>query len=228
MKEASKTNAIRPIDFAARYLDGTVLDIGAGDDPICAHAQIFDQQHGDANHIDRYFAPGSFDTVHSSHSLEHMVDPVAALAHWWILVKPKGHLILVVPDEDLYEQGLWPSFFNDDHKSSFRLGKEIGLSPVSFDIGRLCMALPQSEVLSATVQDHHLDRRSLLPAGTKAKRLRHPLKLLASIVKRINPAGSDAMSTGFGRWLVRRGYPIDQTNKNALAQIEVIVKKLPE
>ena len=227
MREASKSNAIRSADFAARYLNGTVLDIGAGDDPVCANATVFDQQHGDANQIDRYFLPSSFDVVHSSHSLEHMHDPVAALAKWWTLVKPRGYLILVVPDEDLYEQGVWPSFFNVDHRSSFRLGKAMGLSAVSYDIGELCRRLPQSDVISATIQDHNLDRRRILAPGTIPKRLRHPLKLVASVVKRISPARG-AMSVSFGRWLVQRGYPIDQTNTIALAQIEIVVKKLPE
>ncbi len=55
MKEASKTNRIRPADFAATYLKGRVLDIGAGDDLVCPWAQGFDVEDGDANHLDRHF-----------------------------------------------------------------------------------------------------------------------------------------------------------------------------
>ena len=96
MQEASKTNKFRPSHFASTYLSGRVLDIGAGPDLVCPHALAFDQEHGDANKIDEYFEAGSFDTVHSSHSLEHMLDPVQALHLWWSLVKSGGFLIVVV------------------------------------------------------------------------------------------------------------------------------------
>ena len=124
MNESSKTNALRGSEFHEQYFMGKVLDIGAGNDPVNTHAVIFDQQHGDANHIDNYFEAESFDTVHSSHCLEHMRDPVMALQKWWSLVKSQGFLITVVPDEDLYEQGIWPSFFNHDHVSTFQIGKK--------------------------------------------------------------------------------------------------------
>ena len=37
--------------------------------------------------------------MYSSHCLEHMHDPVDALARWWRLVMSSGFLIIVVPDE---------------------------------------------------------------------------------------------------------------------------------
>ena len=119
MQEASKTNKFRPSHFASTYLSGRVLDIGAGPDLVCPHAQAFDQEHGDANKIDAYFEAESFDTVHSNHSLEHMLDPVQALHRWWSLVKSGGFMIVVVPDEYLYEQNMWPSFFSPEHYSSY-------------------------------------------------------------------------------------------------------------
>ena len=65
----------------------------------------------------------SFDFVHSSHCLEHMRDPREALHHWLRALKPGGHLVVLVPDEDLYEQGVFPSTFNGDHKWTFTLNK---------------------------------------------------------------------------------------------------------
>ncbi|MBK8741304.1 MAG: class I SAM-dependent methyltransferase [Betaproteobacteria bacterium] len=123
MDEARKTNALRGAAFAAQYLDGRVIDIGAGRDLVSANAERFDIDDGDANFISRFRPAGAYDAVHSSHCLEHMHDPPAALAEWWSLLKPGGYLILVVPDEDLYEQGIWPSIFNRDHKATFRLGQ---------------------------------------------------------------------------------------------------------
>ncbi len=224
MNESSKTNAIRGENFSKLYLNGKVLDIGAGSDPVCPHAQIFDQQHGDANHIDRYFANDSFDTVHSSHCLEHMNDPALALQKWWALVKPQGFLITVVPDEDLYEQGIWPSFFNHDHVSTFRLGKKTSWSPVSFDLVGLHLGLPNALLISSDCHDHYYDRALLFHSSNLPKRLKHPLKLIWSVVKRLTSSESQ-VRFAVQKWLVNQGYPFDQTAGKALAQLQVIIQK---
>jgi predicted SAM-dependent methyltransferase len=224
MREASKTNLVRDAGFASSYLQGSVLDIGAGSDPVCPGAVVFDQQDGDANDIERYFAFQSFDTVHSSHCLEHMDDPIRALSKWWALVKPEGFMVIVVPDEALYEQGRWPSVFNSDHKSSFRLDNPVPLSAVSFDIGELCRTLPNAVIVHAVVQDDELDRTLLLPAGTTSRRIRQPLKFAVSIMKRVTSAQGKPRAR-FNRWLVRRGYPFDQTKGAALAQIQIVLRK---
>lgn len=224
MDEASKTNAIRGEGFAAQFLQGRVIDIGAGKDPVCSWAEVFDQQHGDANEIDRYFPPASFDAVHSSHCLEHMFKPADALSKWWSLVKPGGYMITVVPDEDLYEQGIWPSFFNPDHKATFRLDKKDSWSPVSYEVRSLCQALSNAEIVSAQVHDMNYIYSLKFPAGTKPKRIRHPLKLLLSIAKRLPVIGAKAKMKIL-RKLVDYGYPLDQTGGDALAQIQIIVRK---
>src|SRR5271166_2368833 len=108
MDEARKTNVLRGEEFKRRFFAGRVIDIGCGDDLVVPHAVPFDLAHGDAQWILNYFEAGSFDCVHSSHCLEHMRDATLALAQWWGLVRPGGHLIIVVPHEDLYEQGAWP------------------------------------------------------------------------------------------------------------------------
>jgi len=51
MNETSKTNALRGPGFADQYLKGRVLDIGCGTDIVCAWAQPFDVEHGDAQRI---------------------------------------------------------------------------------------------------------------------------------------------------------------------------------
>src|SRR5579859_7890608 len=134
MDEASKTRKVRGPDFERRYLTGKVIDIGAGTDLVCTRAESFDVADGDANFITKYRAPETYDTVHSSHCLEHLYKPDEALREWWKLVKPGGYQVLVVPHEDLYEQGFWPSIFNRDHKATFRLDGSSSWSPVSFDI----------------------------------------------------------------------------------------------
>lgn len=108
-----------------------MIDIGAGKGLVCPWAELFDIEDGDANQITRYRTSGSYDAVHSSHCLEHMTDPVVSLSQWWALIKPGGYLVLVVPDEDLYEQGFWPSRFNNDHKATFIIKTDKSWSPVS-------------------------------------------------------------------------------------------------
>jgi SAM-dependent methyltransferase len=224
MDEASKTNIIRGGDFAERFLKGRVLDIGAGKDPVCAWAEIFDQQHGDANEIDHYYQPNSFDAVHSSHCLEHMLNPTNALTRWWSLVRPGGYMIIIVPDEDLYEQRIWPSFFSNDHKSTFRLDKKSSWSPVSYEVRALCEALPNAAIISAEIHDANYDYSLQFPAGLRPKRIKQPLKLLLSIAKRIPFIGAK-VRMNILRGLVIWGYPFDQTLGDALAQIQVIVHK---
>lgn len=224
MREASKTNLIRDKSFAETYLQGKVLDIGAGGDLICPWAQSFDVEDGDANHLDRYFQAQTFDVVHSSHSLEHMNDPVAAIKRWWSLVKPNGYLIVVVPEENLYEQGLWPSVFSNEHRSTFRLGGDESWSPVSHDITSLCKSLPFAVVISATLQANGYDHDLIFPKGIKPKKIKQPLKTVISMIRRLPMAGED-LKDKILRRMVRYGYPYDQTQKGALAQIEIIVKK---
>jgi SAM-dependent methyltransferase len=88
MDEAKKTNAIRPREFIDNYLTGRVIDIGAGNDLVCDWAERFDIEDGDANVITKFRDAGTYDAVHSSHCLEHMHDPEAALLEWWSLLRP--------------------------------------------------------------------------------------------------------------------------------------------
>jgi SAM-dependent methyltransferase len=223
MNEASKTNKYRPADFSRKYLQGKVIDIGASTDPVCAWAEIFDLEQGDANEILRFRSAESYDTVHSSHCLEHMHDPVAALKQWWALVRKGGFLVLVVPEEDMYEQGIWPSRFNPDHKATFRLRRSTTWSPVSYDIGEMVDALPDAGVISATCQAHGYDKRYMRKAGDVIR----SYELIDKIewrLQRTGPAG-DARAAAFRKMCWALGVVVDQTKYGALAQIEVVLQK---
>src|SRR5689334_10608191 len=126
MNETQKSVLRRSRDpaFLQSYFRGTGIDITAGSDSLSAYAYLFpkiqsvviwNQKQGNTLHMNGV-ANGSFDFVHASHCLEHLGNPFQGLARWLELVKPGGHVILTVPDEDLYEKGLWPSRFNLDHK----------------------------------------------------------------------------------------------------------------
>lgn len=144
MKECSKSVARRLTDsnFIRRYFVGRGLDIGGKPDPLGLYKEMFSQmisvrtwdwEDGDAQQLIGV-SDGSFDFVHSSHCLEHLVDPVAGLASWLRVVRPGGYLIVTVPDEDLYEQGIFPSTFNRDHKWTFTVFKTTSWSPRSVNL----------------------------------------------------------------------------------------------
>jgi len=193
---------------------------------VCTWAESFDVDKGDANTIDKYFEPETFDSIHSSHCLEHMINPVSALAGWWSILKRGGFLILVVPDEDLYEQTIWPSAFNSDHKSTFRLDKPTSWSLLSYELRSMCENLPNSEIVSAEIQDANYDHSLRFPLGIAYKK-RKPLyiKWSLSVAKRIPVVGRQAKRF-LERKLVKYGFAVDQTAGDALAQIQIIVRKM--
>jgi SAM-dependent methyltransferase len=142
--ETSKSLIRRSFDrrFATRWLVGSGIDIGAGNDSLGAYASMFpliksvlawDIPNGDAT-LMKNVPDENFDFVNSSHCLEHLIDPSLALINWIRICKPDGHLLLIVPDEDLYEQGVWPSTYNADHKWSFTIGKTNSWSPKSINV----------------------------------------------------------------------------------------------
>jgi SAM-dependent methyltransferase len=139
-----------------RILRGKGIDIGCGNDPVFTDVRRFDVQDGDANRPSDH-TKEQFDFVFSSHCLEHMLSPSDALRDWWGLVRDGGHMYIVVPDEDLYEQGVWPSAHNSDHKWTFTIRKQKSWSPVSVNIVDLVGELPDCEVIRIATQDNHYD-----------------------------------------------------------------------
>jgi SAM-dependent methyltransferase len=227
MNEASKTRAVRDSDFYSRYMSDSVLDIGCGPDLVVPHATPFDQEDGDANEILNYFKPGSFSCVHSSHCLEHMRNPQKSIGDWWTLVKPGGYLITVIPDEELYEQGYWPSLFNSDHKSMFRLAGISKHPKVSFNIKDLASSLPGAIIISAERNStHYCHWRALIPV--------HAPKPIRTIFFRIRRwfFNKGLIDSIFDQALIRvallLNVPMDQTLGKALAQIEIVAQKTLE
>jgi len=155
--ESSKTRAVRSPAFYKKFFQGRVIDIGGGNDPVVETAEVFDLSDGDAQNILQHRARESYDTVHSSHCLEHMKHVPNAIAQWWTLVKEGGHMIVVVPHEDLYEQGIWPSVFNADHKATFRINQNKSWSPVSYNIIELASILPNAKIIESEIHDLHYD-----------------------------------------------------------------------
>lgn len=128
-REQSKSAKRRFNDgkFHNQYFVGRGVDIGAGKDSVAQYVKVFrgivdvdswDVPNGDAQYM-KTVSDGVYDFVHSSHCLEHMVDPAVALLNWIRITKIGGHLIITIPDAHLYERDKWPSRFNGDHKWRF-------------------------------------------------------------------------------------------------------------
>lgn len=144
-----------------KYIHGDILDIGCGADKISPEARGWDQENGDGNgQILSSIAGESFDVVFSSHFLEHVADPLEALLNQWRVLRPDGYLIFLVPDEDLYEQGIWPSTFNNDHKHTFTISKHRSWSPASRNLVDLVRYLPEHKVVSMRIVDTNYDHET--------------------------------------------------------------------
>ena len=158
MKECSKSIPRRLADpnFSNRYFVGEGLDVGGKPDPLAMYAELFsrvtgirtwDIEDGDAQFL-KSVADASYDFVHSSHCLEHLNEPRDGLRNWLRVIKPGGHLVLTVPDEDLYEQGVFPSAFNRDHKHTFTIFKPKSWSRVSLNLIEMLRELgPSAEII---------------------------------------------------------------------------------
>lgn len=146
---AVKRWAREPQFYRDRVFVGSVLDIGAGHDPLIQYRTFLprltsftclDQDgptmpsegaewiRGDAIDVP---ADRLFDVVYSSHCLEHVVDPGAVAAQWWRVVRPGGYLVIIVPSWDTYERRIWPPHLNTDHKTKWLLGPSLTQSTMA-------------------------------------------------------------------------------------------------
>lgn len=191
MHESSKSifRKLQDCRYATRYLVGNGIDIGAGADCIAQYYELFplmrscrawDSPDGDAEVMEGV-ADNTYDFVHSSHCLEHMRNVPVALENWLRILRPGGHMICIVPDEDLYEQGVFPSTYNPDHKHTFTILKKSSWSAASINVVSLLSSLKtpievkKIELLDATyrydlprrVQGGRLDQ-TMTPVGESA------------------------------------------------------------
>ena len=158
MKECSKSIQRRLFDsnFLRCYFVGEGIDIGGKPDPLSLYQEFFplvkriktwDWEDGDAQFL-KGVTDASLDFVHSSHCLEHLLDPSEGLRNWFRVLREGGYLVITVPDEDLYEQGIFPSRFNRDHKWTFTIFKMKSWSERSLNLLDLVRRLdPAADVV---------------------------------------------------------------------------------
>jgi len=91
LKHGNACRFIAP--FALHFCQGEGLDVGAGRWPLPGAIPVDLADGGDAMAL----PGGLYDFVFSSHCLEHLVNPVAALEHWKTRIRPGGVLFLYLP-----------------------------------------------------------------------------------------------------------------------------------
>ncbi len=213
MKECSKSIQRRLGEpaFTRRYFRGQGIDIGGRPDPLALYCELFpllddvrtwDLEDGDAEAMTGV-PDERYDLVHSSHCLEHLDDPHKGIQNWFRLVRPGGHLVVTVPDEDLYEQGRFPSTFNADHRWTFTILKSRSWSERSINVIELVQELgPRADVqklelLSASYRyDWPRFDQTLSPVGECGIELvvrKRPLEELESgaLARRPRPANRE-------------------------------------
>jgi predicted SAM-dependent methyltransferase len=127
---------------------GRGIDVGCGPDPLkredwpkITEVVPYDIVLGN---VDAQFLPeikdAEFDFLHSSHNLEHLKNPRVALTNWLRVIKPGGFVVVTAPDELLYEQGKWPSRFNESHLVSLTM-RSMPILPGSVNIPHLLWKL---------------------------------------------------------------------------------------
>jgi ubiquinone/menaquinone biosynthesis C-methylase UbiE len=110
------------------YTRGMGIDLGYGGDPINDRAITMDQenmytdfgkkaQNLFGNAADLYwFKDGVLDYAYSSHLIEDFVDTERVLIEWARVLKPKGFLCLLFPDEKRYREVTPNKHWNLSHR----------------------------------------------------------------------------------------------------------------
>lgn len=82
---------------ALHFCQGSGIDVGAGKWPLQGAIPVDLTNGGDAMRLPE----GQFDFIFSSHCLEHIENPIAALEHWKSRLKPTGVLFLYLPHPEM-------------------------------------------------------------------------------------------------------------------------------
>lgn len=78
---------------ALKFCRGRGLDVGCGKWPLAGAVPVDLANGGEAMAL----PDGPWDFIASSHCLEHLVDPITALEHWHVRLRPGGVLFLYLP-----------------------------------------------------------------------------------------------------------------------------------
>lgn len=106
MAYSSEAAKVRDMENVMRFVTGRICDVGAGGDKITPDAYAIDGRPlpGVDCVQDGLFitTQGPFDTIFSSHFLEHVVEPTGYIYNWWTNLNVGGHLVLYLPQKGAY------------------------------------------------------------------------------------------------------------------------------
>lgn len=122
---------------------GDGLHISPGGDPLkkihyplcnsITYAETADTKI-EADNLQTQLGSRQFDFVYATNLPYYEDEPLLVIKHWLNFVSSKGYLVFTVPDEDLYEQGNFPSIFNNSHKRTFSIYKQLSWSGRHYNI----------------------------------------------------------------------------------------------
>lgn len=95
LKHGNACQFIVPV--AKQFCYGVGLDVGCGKWPL-PHAIPVDLVNGGNAMV---LPPGEYDYIFSSHCLEHLENPIAALEHWGSRIRDRGTLFLYLPHPEM-------------------------------------------------------------------------------------------------------------------------------
>lgn len=108
----SETAKVRDLPEVMQHIKGKILDYGCGGDKIVPHAIGMDGREMPGVDMvcrdlenptaDVFSLVEEFDTVYSSHFLEHVLNPYSMVSMWYQFLRPMGKLVLYLPDGRYY------------------------------------------------------------------------------------------------------------------------------
>jgi len=222
MSETTKINQLRDINYFNTFFSGTVLDIGAGDDPVVDKATIFEREDGDANNILEYIK-STFNTVYTSNLLEHLENPLKSVKDFEALVSEDGYLIIVLPIFEYYEQGLFPSIFNNDHKFGFSYYYGCKKNYL-ININELINSLKFSKLVMFEANLNNYNKNLIFKnfLNLNTYQLRKISRISYEVNKRIN---IKILKKFLLYFLTKLNIPFDQSSGDSLCSMTLIFKK---
>lgn len=127
MSYGSEAAKVRDMPHVMKYITGKVLDMGCGPDKILMDAWGLDGRdlpgvnfmQSDPVTCVSNDVGADYDTVFSSHFLEHLPNQFEALCEWRICLKDGGHLVLYLPDGRHYDNKENPEHMIDMRYDDF-------------------------------------------------------------------------------------------------------------
>lgn len=106
----SESQKVQDLPEVMKYITGQILELGCGDSKITPESFGIDGRDlpgvnfvTDNPYLINAAVGSHWDTVFSSHFLEHLADQFRAIREWSDCLKSGGHLVLYLPSGDHYD-----------------------------------------------------------------------------------------------------------------------------